>query len=133
MSLLADRLRATGLDEIIRARRRAGTFVVGVSAGAIGLSPYWVQFPDDNFELPAPIRFACVGAVSIACDCHDEDSDWEELRALLAAWEREAPGATVDGWGIPMGGALLLDGEDRVTHLGPAPKRLRLDQGRIVE
>ena len=105
----------------------------GVSAGAIGLTRYWVEFPDDNPALAAPARFACIGAVDVAVDCHDEESDWEELRALFDAWQREEPGARVDGYGIPMGGAIEIAATGAVTHLGPAPKRLRLDGGRIVE
>src|SRR4051794_32671240 len=71
VSLLAERVRALGLDEQIRRRHREGTLVVGVSAGAIGLTRYWVQFPDDNFELEQPTRFACIGALDVAVDCHD--------------------------------------------------------------
>ncbi|MCU1283511.1 MAG: peptidase, partial [bacterium] len=83
VSLLAERVRALGLDEQIRRRHAEGAMVVGVSAGAIGLTRYWVQFPDDNLELEQPTRFACIGAIGVAVDCHDEQSDWEELRALL--------------------------------------------------
>lgn len=133
VALLAERVRALGLDEQIRARHQAGAMVVGVSAGAIGLTRYWVQFPDDNLELVEPTRFACIGALPLAIDCHDEESDWEELRALLDAWRREEPGATVDAYGIPMGGALEIAPDGKVTHLGPMPKWLRLDGGRIVE
>jgi hypothetical protein len=133
VSLLAERVRALGVDEQIRRRHAEGALVVGVSAGAIGLTRYWVQFPEDNFELEHPTRFACIGALPLAVDCHDEESDWEELRALLAAWEREEPGAVVDAYGIPLGGALEIAPTGTVTHLGPAPKWLRLDGGRIVE
>jgi cyanophycinase len=133
VGVLAERVRALGLDEQIRRRHHEGALVVGVSAGAIGLTRYWVQFPEDNLEIEEPTRFACIGAIDVAVDCHDEESDWEELRALLDAWRREEPDATVDGYGIPMGGALEIAGSGAVTHLGPAPKWLRLDGGRIVE
>ena len=130
VSVLATRLREHGLDEKIRRRHAAGALVVGVSAGAIGLTRYWVEFPEDG---RLPYRFRCIGALDFAVDCHDEESDWEELRALLDAWQREEPGATVDGYGIPLGGALEIAPGGRVTHLGAAPKWLRLDGGRIVE
>lgn len=132
VAVLAERLRALGLDAQLRRRRDAGAVLLGVSAGAIGLTPWWVQFPDDHAALPHPTRFRCAGAVPIAVDVHDEDSDWEELRALLAAWAREEPEAQVDAYGIPRGGALEVTAAG-VRHLGPAPKRLRLDRGRIVE
>jgi len=35
-----------------------------------------------------PSLFACIGAVPISLDVHDEASDWEELRALLDAIAR---------------------------------------------
>jgi putative intracellular protease/amidase len=130
VSLLSQRLRALGLDERIRHRHAAGALVVGVSAGAIGLTRFWVEFPEDG---RAPYRIPCVGALGLAVDCHDEQSDWEELRALLEAWQREEPGAVVDAYGIPLGGALEIAAAGTVTHLGPAPKWLRLDGGRIVE
>src|SRR5262249_23222434 len=125
VSLLAERVRAGGFDETIRRRHRGGAGVGGVSAGAIGLARYLGQFPeDDDAALAQPTRFACIGALDLAVDVHDEESDWEELRALLAAWAREEPAATVDAWGIPRGGALEVT-DAGVTHLGPRPKRLR--------
>jgi len=129
---LAERAHAFGIDELIRRRHAEGTLVVGVSAGAIGLTRCWVRFPDDD-EAGAPSRFACIGAVELAVDCHDEESDWEELRALLDVWRRDEPDARVEAWGIPSGGALEIAPDGHVTHVGPAPKRLRLDRGRIVE
>src|SRR5262249_44541897 len=41
VSLLAERLRALELDARIRRRAQAGAVVVGVSAGAIGLTRHW--------------------------------------------------------------------------------------------
>ena len=130
VSVLSARLRALGLDEKIRRRHAEGALVVGVSAGAIGLTRWWVEFPEDGRP---PYRIPCVGALPLAVDCHDEESDWEELRALLDAWQREEPGALVDAYGIPLGGALEIAPSGVVTHLGAAPKWLRLDGGRIVE
>ena len=128
--LLTERLRSAGLDETIRRRHADGAVVLGVSAGAIGLTPAWIDFPDE--EGP-PTRFPCLGAVPIAVDVHDEESDWEELRALLAVWANEAPDAVVEAYGIPVAGALELDAGGAVTTLGRAPKRLRLDHGRVIE
>jgi hypothetical protein len=134
VTLLAERLRALELDTLIRARAAAGAIVVGISAGAIGLTRWWVQFPDedDEGEEQQPRRFACIGAVDLAIDVHDEESDWEELRALLACWARDEPEAIVDAYGIPSTGALEV-AEGRVTALGAAPFRLRLDRGRVIE
>lgn len=130
VSLLSERLRALGLAERIRRRHAEGALVIGVSAGAIGLTRWWVDFPEDG---RAPYRFPCIGALDLAVDCHDEQSDWEELRALLGAWAREEPDAVVEAYGIPLGGAVEVAPAGTVTHLGPPPKWLRLDRGRIVE
>jgi hypothetical protein len=86
--LLAERTRALGLDEVIRRRHAEGATVVGLSAGAIGLTRSWITFPDDEESGERPERFACIGAIEPALDVHDEESDWEELRALLAVWGR---------------------------------------------
>jgi hypothetical protein len=132
-ALIARHVVPSGIGDVLLRRRREGAILVGVSAGAIGLCRYWVRFPEDDPALELPARIGCIGAVPIVCDCHDEDSDWEELRALLDAWRREDPDGSVEAYGIPMGGALWLDGQDLVTPLGNAPKRLRLDQGRVIE
>jgi len=129
---LAERLSAHRLDEAIRARHAAGAVTIGLSAGAIGLTRSWVAFPEDEEEGERPFRFPCVGALPQAIDVHDEESDWEELRALLAIWAADEPDAVVDAYGILAGGALeVTDGG--VAHVGPPPKRLRLDRGRIIE
>jgi hypothetical protein len=133
VGLFADRVVGSGLDEVVRERHRAGALLVGVSAGAIGLTAYWVRFPEDDPSLRQPTRFPCAGALRIAVDCHDEASDWEELRALLAAWAREAPDDVVDGYGIPAGAALFLDGHGAVMTRGGPPLRLRLERGRVFE
>ena len=129
VSALSERVHALQLGELIRRRHQEGAMLVGVSAGAIGLTKYWVEFEGDE---PAR-RFPCVGALPFAVDCHDEDSDWEELRALLARWAADAPDEEVDAWGIPAGGALEVDSAGRVRPHGPAPRRLRLVRGKIVD
>lgn len=133
VELLAERMRASGLDEVVRARHRAGALLIGVSAGAIGLTSYWVRFPDDDEPLALPRRFPCIGALPVAIDVHDEASDWEELRALLAAWAREEPDAVVEGFGIPTRGALELDARGAATPLGEPAKRFRLERGKLSE
>jgi hypothetical protein len=129
VSVLAERLHALELAPAIRARHDAGALVVGVSAGAIGLAPSWIEFPDDR----APYRFPCAGAIPFAIDCHDEESDWEELRALLERWAADEPDAIVDGYGIPAGGALEVDARGVVRALGAPLFHVRLERGRVTE
>lgn len=133
VALLAERLVGSGLDVIVRERYRAGALLIGVSAGAIGLTAYWVRFPEDDPTLEHPTRFRCIGALPLAVDVHDEASDWEELRALLWAWGHEEPDAIVDGFGIPSRGALEIDPAGVPKPLGPPAKRLRLENGKIRE
>jgi hypothetical protein len=133
VALLAERIVGSGLDEIVRARHAAGALLVGVSAGAIGLTSYWVRFPEDDPTLVCPTRFRCIGALPLAVDVHDEAADWEELRALLWAWGHEEPDAVVEGFGIPSRGALEIDADGVPTPLGPPPKRLRLERGKVRE
>ncbi len=134
VELLAERLRRGGLDRAIRRRHSAGASLIGVSAGAIGLCAYWVQFSEDESAGARPTRFRCIGALPFAVDVHDEESDWEELRALLAVWGEDEPKAVVEGYGIPSGAAILCDERGAVTPLGrKPPRRFRLERGRIVE
>jgi hypothetical protein len=129
VSALSERVHALSLGELIRRRHQEGALLVGVSAGAIGLTRFWIEFDGDR---PSR-RFPCVGALPFAVDCHDEESDWEELRALLEQWAHEAPGEEVDAFGIPAGGALEIDATGRVTPHGPAPRRFRLENGKILD
>jgi peptidase E len=130
VSRLSRRLHAAGFAETLRRRHRDGAMVVGVSAGAIALAPYWIEFPT---EAGQPSLLPCLGALEIAVDCHDEDEDWPELRALLALHGKTAPEVTIDAYGIPRGGALILrDGRVR-DHVGPCPKWMRLRRGQIEE
>lgn len=131
---LAERVRRGGLDRAIRERHRAGAPLIGVSAGAIGLCSHWVHFPEDDAAGAGPTRFACIGALPIAVDVHDEDSGWEELRALLAVWAKDDPGATVDAYGIPSGAAIFYEPGGTVTPVGrKPPKRFRLERGKLLE
>ncbi len=133
VALLAERIVGSGLDEIVRARHRAGALLIGASAGAVGLTSYWVRFPEDDPALARPTRFRCIGALPLAVDVHDEASDWEELRALLSAWAADEPDAIVHAFGIPSRGALEIAPDGVPTPLGPPPKRLRLERGRILD
>ncbi len=135
VQLLATRMRVLGLDAVLRSCHAAGAMLLGISAGAVALGPSWIAFPDDyaGGEDDRVRRFPCVGAFPFAIDCHDEDGDWEELRALLARWALDDPKAAVEAYGIPHGGALEVDARGKLNVLGTPPKRLRLDHGQILE
>jgi hypothetical protein len=126
---LAERMHTLDLSQAVRDRHRAGAMMIGVSAGAIGLTRYWVDFPAEG----PPVRFPCIGALDLAIDCHDEESDWEELRALLTRWAEDEPDAVVDAYGIPAGGALWVEEGSAPGHLVLPPRRLRLERGRVTD
>jgi hypothetical protein len=132
VQLLATRLRVLGLDSVLRTCHAAGAMLFGVSAGAIGLAPWWIAFPEAQADAEAK-RFPCAGALPFALDCHDEADDWQELRALLARWGTDEPSAVVAAYGIPSGGALEVDARGQVMPFGLAPKRLKLDHGRVLD
>ncbi len=102
-------LAKTGADVWIREASARGVPTFGVSAGAILLGDYWVDWAEDD---DAPIEDAslvpCTGVVAgHVFDAHDEDDDWGELRA--AATLLKARGIQARLLGIPTGGALILD------------------------
>jgi hypothetical protein len=127
VSLLARGLHGAGLTETIRRRHREGALLFGVSAGAIALSRFWLEFARPS----QPSLLPCLGAIDVAIDCHGEEDDWEELRALLRLWGDAAPEAVVDAFGIPTGGGLLFTNGRLESQIGPPPLWLRLRRGQV--
>jgi cyanophycinase-like exopeptidase len=100
-------LARTGADAWIRQASARGVPTFGVSAGAILLGDWWVDWPEDD---DAPIEHTslvpCIGVVAgHVFDAHDEADDWGELRA--AATLLSARGIQAKLLGIPTGGALI--------------------------
>jgi peptidase E len=131
VSRLARGLHAAGLTEPIRRRHREGALLFGVSAGAIALSRFWLEFPPASDAAPSPSLLPCLGLVEFAVDCHGEQENWEELRTLLRLWGDAAPDAIVDAFGIPSGGGLVFTHGRLDTHIGAPPLWLRLVRGRV--
>lgn len=76
-------LAKTGASAWIREASARGVPTFGVSAGAILLGDFWVDWPEDD---DAPVEQAglvpCIGVVAgHVFDAHDEADDWGELRA----------------------------------------------------
>jgi dipeptidase E len=80
----------------------------GTSAGAIMLAKEWVRWPDPDDDLSAEL-FPCLGFAPIICDCHDEESGWEELRGAL---KLKDDGAT--GYGLSAGSAVKVFADGKV-------------------
>jgi putative intracellular protease/amidase len=114
-------LSKTGAGEWIREAAARGVPTFGVSAGAILLGDFWVDWPEDD---DAPLEQAglvpCLRVVAgHVFDAHDEADDWQELRAagkLLAA-----RGIQSRLMGIPTGGALVWTSAGGFEAVGTPP------------
>lgn len=97
-------LAKTGADAWIRQASARGVPTFGVSAGAILLGDWWIDWPEDDAGQASLVP--CIGVVSgHVFDAHDEADDWGELRA--AATLLKARGIQARLLGIPTGGALI--------------------------
>lgn len=98
-----------GADAILTRLFRKGKPFLGLSAGSIMLGQAWVRWRDPADDATAG-RFPCLGFAPFACDTHDEDSDWEELRMLLSL----SPKGSL-GYGIPAGGGIIVEADGAVA------------------
>jgi hypothetical protein len=104
--LAARRLASSGGGAWVRAAHERGAVCVGLSAGSIALSSWWASWSDDDPEAPPEI-VPCLGvATKLVVDCHSEDDDWAELRAVRQALGLEGRDLTFAGIGI--GAALVV-------------------------
>jgi len=121
-------LAETGADAWLREARARGVPAMGVSAGAIVLGDWWVEWPEDDEDDPALERtslVACAGLVPAhVFDTHNEEDDWDELR--VAAKLAHKQGLAVRFLGIPTGGALVFHGDAPAPEVvGKEPFHLR--------
>jgi cyanophycinase-like exopeptidase len=104
--LMADRLTGSGADEWLRDAHGRGALAMGVSAGSIALAAFWGRWSDEAPDDP-PEVVRCVGvAPSLVVDCHSEEDDWAELRAVRTALGERAASLTFAG--IGHGAALIV-------------------------
>jgi cyanophycinase-like exopeptidase len=118
-------LESTGAGQWIREAGARGVPVMGVSAGAILLGEWWVDWPEeDDPQLEHTKLAACLRMVpGHVFDTHDEDDDWQELRTAAELLRRR--GQDLCLLGIPTGGALIFDGAGGMEVVGSPPFRLR--------
>jgi hypothetical protein len=114
-------LAKAGADGWIRQASARGVPTFGVSAGAILLGDFWVDWPeDDDAPIEAASLVPCLGVVSgHVFDAHDEADDWGELRA--AATLLKARGIQARLLGIPTGGALVWTSSGELEVVGIPP------------
>jgi hypothetical protein len=120
-------LAETGLGARIREACARGVPAMGVSAGAILLGEWWVDWPDDEEDEDPQLQrtrlVRCTGVVAgHVFDTHDEEGGWEELRTAAELLRRRGESARL--LGIPTGGALVFDGEGGMEVVGNPPFRL---------
>jgi hypothetical protein len=114
-------LAKTGAATWIREASARGVPTFGVSAGAILLGDWWVDWPEDD---EAPLEDAnlvpCIGAVAgHVFDAHDEADDWGELRAAATLLKARQIQARL--LGIPTGGALIWTSSSEFEVVGIPP------------
>lgn len=123
----AKELQRTGADAWIREASARGVPAMGVSAGAILLGEWWVDWPEDEEDDPQLERtqlVRCTGVVrGHVFDTHDEEGGWEELRTADELLRRR--GETPQLLGIPTGGALVFGQDGGMEVVGNPPFRLR--------
>jgi cyanophycinase-like exopeptidase len=133
-------LSRTGAAGWVREAHARGVPVMGVSAGAILLGEWWIEWPEDppqgeptarrahpNDDEDAPPEAAslvpCTGLVAgHVFDTHDEADGWEELH--VAAQLLRARGLKAHLLGIPTAGALVFHPDGRMEVVGIPPTQL---------
>lgn len=107
-------LKEKNMVEFLNGLYERGKLFFGTSAGAIMLTKECVRWrdPDDS---SSDELFPCLGFAPIICDCHDEKSGWEELKAALELEEDNTK-----GYGLVTGTALIVFPDGRLEALGGA-------------
>ena len=97
----------------------------GISAGSIMLAKRWVRWTDPDDDSSAEL-FPCLGFAPVLCDCHDEESGWEELKGALKL-ER----VFHEGYGLVSGSGIRVSSDGSVQAVGAAVHHF-LKQGKSV-
>lgn len=97
------------MQQDIIQRYYAGAILVGVSAGAVqlGLGGWHRDMPQGHGDL-----FDTFKLIPFYVDAHDEDNNWERLKAIIGNTE-----AAIKGLGIPKGGGLIYHPDHTIEPL----------------
>ena len=120
-----DALAKRGMIGFLRSQYSGGKPFFGVSAGSIMLAKNWVRWKDPDGHSSAEL-FTCLGIAQVYCDTHDEEDDWEELKALTGL----IPPDSIS-YGIPSGMGLATNPDGSVRALGGAVPRFKNVDGRV--
>ena len=116
-----DLLRGAGLVDDFHAAADRGAVFAAMSAGSIMLGKRWIRWPSEDAGDDEAETYECIGLVPIALDTHGEGDAWKEARSYAAVRAREL-GKKARAYGVPSGGALVIDDKGRIeAHGVPAP------------
>jgi hypothetical protein len=88
-----------------------------MSAGAIMLGKRWIRWPNAEAGDDEAETYECLGIVPHALDTHGEGDGWKEAQSYAAVRAREL-GKKARAYGIPSGGALVIDHRGRIEAQG---------------
>lgn len=110
------------MTRFLRELYERGKLFFGTSAGAIMLASEWVRWRNHDDSSTAEL-FPCLDLAPIICDCHDEESGWEELKAALELKENGTR-----GFGLAAGSAVKVFPDGRIEVLsGTVHPHIRKD------
>jgi len=110
-------LREKGMVDFLFQLYKQGKPFFGVSAGSIMLAKEWVRWRNPDDDSTAEL-FPCLGFAPVICDTHDEENDWQELKAALKLAKDN-----VIGYGIVSGAAIKVFPDGKTEALGEAVHR----------
>jgi peptidase E len=123
-------LREGGLVDDFRAAAERGAVLVGMSAGAIMLGQRWIRWPEAAAGDDQAETYECLGLVPCVLDTHGEGDGWQEAQSYAAVRAREL-GKKSCAYGVPSGGALVIDRKGRIeAHGVPAVVFAALPSGK---
>ena len=112
-----DLLRGADLLDDFHAAADRGAVFAGMSAGSIMLGVRWIRWPNADAGDDEAQTYECMGIVPVALDTHGEGDAWGEARSYAAVRAREL-GKKARAYGVPSGGALVIDPRGRIEAHG---------------
>ena len=119
-------LKEKGMMDFLSGQHEGGKLFFGLSAGSIMLAHEWVRWPDPDDASSAEL-FPCLDFAPVICDCHDEEGDWEELKAALVL-EKDG----TEGYGLGAGSGIRVFPDGQIEALASPVYHFRKNGGKIA-